>query len=85
MSLYNLQGTLLKSKGTKSGKRPNDKAVTKRGYLIYTDKKEQTVHKVKNTQIESVIRLQRWKPISAGPPLVTSLLSWTVKMVNKKK
>uniref|UniRef100_A0A8W8IGT1 Tripartite motif-containing protein 2 n=1 Tax=Magallana gigas TaxID=29159 RepID=A0A8W8IGT1_MAGGI len=60
--LFNLQGELVKSIQTEPVCNPLDIAVTRSGNLVYTDFMNKTVNIVKNTQIQTLIRLHGWKP-----------------------
>ncbi|XP_061184357.1 uncharacterized protein LOC133192357 [Saccostrea echinata] len=63
IKLYSInQGSLLKSITTKSRCTPYDIAVTKHGYLVYTDPSDRTVNIVKNEEIKTIIKLQHWSP-----------------------
>uniref|UniRef100_A0A8W8LTG1 Tripartite motif-containing protein 3 n=1 Tax=Magallana gigas TaxID=29159 RepID=A0A8W8LTG1_MAGGI len=73
---FNIKGSLLQTIKQKSGNFPNDIAVDSNGDLIYTSGPTKTVNKVKNGQIEELIRLPEWTPInlcvtSTGDLLVT--------------
>ncbi|XP_034305024.2 tripartite motif-containing protein 3 [Magallana gigas] len=59
---FNMEGSLLQTIQTKSGKWPYDIAVGSDGDLLYTDGTSKTVYKVKNGQTEELIRLQGWRP-----------------------
>ncbi|XP_056004059.1 uncharacterized protein LOC125661077 [Ostrea edulis] len=60
--LLNLQSKLLTSIQTKSGRQPEDIAVTRDGYLVYSDPNKRTLNLVKNKKIQNVITLQGWRP-----------------------
>ena len=62
MKLYNLKGNILSSVQTKSGNYPRDIAVTRSGDLVYADYLDRSINQVSGTQIETLIRLRRWKP-----------------------
>jgi DNA-binding beta-propeller fold protein YncE len=64
MKLLSLRGKLLSSIKTKSRNWPQGIVVTRDGYLIYTDSKNNTVNLVKNKKIRTVTTLQGWKPLS---------------------
>ncbi|XP_078321716.1 uncharacterized protein LOC111111431 [Crassostrea virginica] len=74
MKLYNLKGEVLKSVQTKSGKIPEDTAVTRSGGLVYTDPRNSSINLVSGTQtlfsrlvsgtqIQALITLRRWRPL----------------------
>ncbi|XP_062601302.1 uncharacterized protein LOC134263021 [Saccostrea cucullata] len=78
MKLIDLRGKLTKSIKTKSGNRPQDIAVTRNGYLVYTDHEKRTVNMMKNKQIQEIIKLQGWRSCnvfstSSGDLLVTMI------------
>nr|XP_034305086.1 uncharacterized protein LOC105335752 [Crassostrea gigas]XP_034305087.1 uncharacterized protein LOC105335752 [Crassostrea gigas] len=58
----NINGSLLQTIHTKSGKWPIDIAVDRDGDLLYSEWETRTVNKVKNRQTEELIRLQGWRP-----------------------
>ncbi|XP_052678540.1 uncharacterized protein LOC128159465 [Crassostrea angulata] len=64
MRLYNLHGDLLKSIETNSENIQRDIAATRSGDLVYTDYRERTVNIMKNTQIQTLIRLWGWRPLN---------------------
>ncbi|XP_078318655.1 uncharacterized protein LOC144620775 [Crassostrea virginica] len=62
MRLYSLQGELLRSVQTKSGKMPEDISVARNGVLVYADPGDRSLNLVSETQIQTLITLQGWKP-----------------------
>nr|XP_022327039.1 uncharacterized protein LOC111126584 [Crassostrea virginica] len=62
LRLYNLQGELLRSVQTKSGKPPRDIAVTRSGDLVYADYWDRSINLVSGTQIQTLITLRGWRP-----------------------
>eukprot|EP00105_Crassostrea_gigas_P041767 XP_019925915.1 PREDICTED: uncharacterized protein LOC105335645 isoform X2 [Crassostrea gigas] len=60
--LFNLQGEQVKSIRIMSGSGPEDIAVTMSGDLAFADFRDRSVSIVKDTQIQTVIRIQEWKP-----------------------
>ncbi|XP_078331627.1 uncharacterized protein LOC111135056 [Crassostrea virginica] len=62
LRLYNLQGELLRSVQTISGKYSRDIAVTRSGDLVYADFLDRSINLVRGTQIQTLITLRGWGP-----------------------
>ncbi|XP_048770875.2 uncharacterized protein LOC125677012 isoform X1 [Ostrea edulis] len=75
MKHFKLKGhKLLNSIQTSSGNDPLDIAVTKDGYLVYTDSNTQTVNIVKKKKVQELIRLGGWMPLFVCNTLSGDLL-----------
>ncbi|XP_061177453.1 uncharacterized protein LOC133186237 [Saccostrea echinata] len=75
---------LLKSIQTKTGKRPYDITVTKRGFLAYSDEYDRTVNIVNNEKIEELVRLYDWRPLQICSTLSGDLLVMLKSNDNKQ-
>lgn len=64
IKLYSDRGEQLKSIQTKSQNEPSDIALMKNGDLMYADHHNQTVNIVKGKEIEEVMKLIEWIPLS---------------------
>ena len=64
LRLYNLQGKLLRSVQTKSGSYPMNLAVTRDKAVVYADYLDGSINLVRDTQIQTLIRLKGWLPFS---------------------
>nr|XP_034310788.1 E3 ubiquitin-protein ligase TRIM71-like [Crassostrea gigas] len=84
MRLYNLQGTLVKSLETMPGESARDISVTMSGDLVYINESKRTVNIVKNTQIQTLIRLRGWIPRSVCSTSSDDLLVIMVSEDNKQ-
>ena len=62
MSLYNLEGELLRSIQTKGGHSPRDIAVTQSKELVYTDIENTSINLISSTNIRTLITPLGWSP-----------------------
>lgn len=76
---YTIDGILLNSIETKSGKLPNDICLDCEENLIYSDGETKTVYKVTNEKTKELIKLQGWVPtnlcVSYSGDLLISMFS----------
>ena len=59
---FNFKGVLPNTIETQPREWPDDIAVDKDSSILYSERGERTVYKVKNEQTEEIIKLQEWKP-----------------------
>lgn len=62
MRLFNLQGEIINSIHTKSGKPSEDITLTTSGNLVYSDYEDRSVNIVRNTQIQRLVKVRGWRP-----------------------
>lgn len=76
---HTIDGSILNTIKTKSGKFPNDLGLDSDGNLIYSDGETMTVNKVTNGETEELIKLQGWVPshlcVSCSGDLLISMFS----------
>jgi hypothetical protein len=79
LKLIDLQGELLASIQTESGKEPRDIAMMRNGHLVYTDPYNRTVNRMKYKQLRAVITLHKWTPLyvcsTSSDDLLVSMIS----------
>ena len=61
--LYNLQGKLLNSVHTKSGRQSFDIALTQSRDIVYSDPKDRSINIVQNSKIQQLISVRGWNPL----------------------
>nr|XP_022305094.1 E3 ubiquitin-protein ligase TRIM9-like isoform X2 [Crassostrea virginica] len=76
IKLYNIKGDLVKSVKTKSTNMPHDIAVARNGDIVYTAFSDKSINLVSGSQIQTLITLRGWTPLSmcssvSGDLLVT--------------
>nr|XP_022300623.1 uncharacterized protein LOC111108829 [Crassostrea virginica] len=59
---FNIEGVLQNTIETQPREWPDDIAVDKDSSILYSERGERTVYKVKNEHTEEIIKLQEWKP-----------------------
>ena len=64
MKLYNMKGEVIESVQYKSGNMPADTAVTQGRGLVSTDYTASSINPVRGTQIQTLITLRGWTPLS---------------------
>lgn len=81
--LFNLQGELLNTVETKSGYDPFDIAVTQNRDLVYADDYDRSINIVKDSQVETLIKLHGSTPrgvcISASGELLVIIVNYSKK------
>ena len=84
LSLYNLQGELLKSVQTKSAHDPFDIAVTWNRELVYIDSTGRSINLVSGLEIQPLVTLQNWIPRSVCSASSGDLLATMVNEMNEE-
>ena len=74
MSVYNLQGEVVKTIKSKSWRAPHKIAVTRSGDLVYTGYSFRSINLVHGTKIQTLIRLRGWRTLNVCCTSVGDLL-----------
>ena len=84
ISLYSLQGEVLALVKSATNSIPQDIALTQNGELAFTEYGNRSINIVKNSKVETMVKLQGWKPWGLSNTYLGDLLVFMVSEDNKQ-